>query len=169
MLGNSSERGISFAYDLTGTGWAEAAVSDGKQSRRMTVSYLSDALGDMTRAVVRLLQGSQDERVSFLGEPGEHVWTLRSEDGKTLRVEVAWFEDWVEVDKSQEKREVFSTECRLLDFAQEVHAVLDRLMEKYGLEGYEQRWVEHEFPLTDSAKLKQEFARASASDERREE
>jgi hypothetical protein len=70
---------------------------------------------------------------------------------------------------SQEKREVFSTECRLLDFADEVHAVLNGLVLKYGLVGYEQRWVEHEFPVTDSAKLKQELVRASAQDERSEE
>jgi len=38
---------------------------------------------------------------------------------------------------------VFSTECRLLYFAVKFQAVLDRLMEKYGLEGYEQRWAEH--------------------------
>src|SRR5215210_7268150 len=143
MPGTSPEKNITSTYDLTGTGWAEATVSDGNQSRTMIISYLSDALGDMTRAVVRLLRGSQDEEVSFLGEPGEHLWTLRSENGNTPRVEVAWFEDWVEVDKSQERREVFSTECRLLYFAVKFQAVLDRLMEKYGLEGYEQRWAEH--------------------------
>jgi hypothetical protein len=45
-------------YDLEGAGWAGARISDGSQHRDFSVSYLSDALGDMAKAAAMLLNGT---------------------------------------------------------------------------------------------------------------
>lgn len=144
---------VTFSYQPLGSGWAEATVSNGSEYRSMNVSNLSDALGDMTAAVLRLLQGSGREEVSFLDEPGEHVWTLRRQDAGLLIVEVKWFEDWIQEVGSEAGQEVFLATCSLLDFAREIRAALDRLLERYGIEGYSQKWLEHEFPATEHAHL----------------
>ena len=63
-------------YDLAGAGWAGARISDGLRHRDFSVSYLSDALGDMAKTAVRLLNGSREESFAFQDEPGEHRWMV---------------------------------------------------------------------------------------------
>ncbi len=42
-------------YKLTGSGWAECTIADGEKSCTVTVSYLTDALGDLVLAAVAQL------------------------------------------------------------------------------------------------------------------
>ena len=120
--------------------------------------HLSDALGDLTEAMVDLLNGSEEKEVFFMDEPGEHRWLLRRTERDNLLIEVEWFEDWKSwemMDKDAKGEKVFSDEVSLLEVAHEVKAVLDKLLEKYGVEGYKQKWIEHEFPLEQYERLKE--------------
>jgi hypothetical protein len=48
---------IRLEYALVAHGWATATLSDGTNSAEVTASYLTDALGDLSRAVIALLRG----------------------------------------------------------------------------------------------------------------
>jgi hypothetical protein len=71
-------------------GWATATLSDGDNSIEVTASYLTDALGDLSRAVIALLRGASNARVVWAEEPGEYHWVFdRLDDRVALRV--LWF------------------------------------------------------------------------------
>jgi len=61
---------FSFSYQLETAGWSTATVSDGERSVVLTASYLSDALGDLTRAVIALLRGAEQATLTWHEEPG---------------------------------------------------------------------------------------------------
>lgn len=74
-------------YRLSGTGWADATVSDGEASAELSASYLADALGDLLRAVVALTEGAAEARCSWAEEPGEYRWIFaRRGDDVSLRI-----------------------------------------------------------------------------------
>ena len=50
---------------------------------------------------------------------------------------------------------VLEAECRLRTFAGAVLSASQSLFERYGEEGYRERWYEHEFPLDKQEKLRQ--------------
>ena len=67
---------VSVTYDLAGTGWAECIVELDGHRAHLSASYLSDALGELLRAVVNLLKGADEQTVSFYEESGEFRWRL---------------------------------------------------------------------------------------------
>jgi len=107
--------------------------------------------------MVDLLNGAEEKEVFFMDEPGEHRLLLRRTGKENLLVEVEWFEDWKSwelMDKETKGEKVFSAEVSLLKVAHEVKASLDKLLEKFGVEGYKKKWIEHEFPLEPYERLK---------------
>ena len=62
---------MELVYQLEGAGWADARISDGSRQLGMSVSYLSDALGDMAKAALHLLRGGREASFSFEDEPGQ--------------------------------------------------------------------------------------------------
>jgi len=148
---------VKFEYNLTSAGWADSTISNDERQVKMQVSYLSDSLGDLTKAMVDLLNGAEEKEVFFMDEPGEHRLLLRRTGKENLLVEVEWFEDWKSwelMDKETKGEKVFSAEVSLLKVAHEVKASLDKLLEKFGVEGYKKKWIEHEFPLEPYERLK---------------
>ena len=134
-------------YQLAGAGWADARVRADHGYRDMSVSYLSDALGDMAAAAVALVRGARSARFAFQDEPGEHRWLLERGADDSLRIRVVWFEDTFAARRDDRGAEVFSCECTVLDFAGQVLSVLGSILEDHGVDGYRQQWQEHEFPM----------------------
>ncbi len=148
---------VKFEYKLTGAGWAESLISLGRQSHRMTVSDLSDALGHMTKALVHLLNGAEEVEVFFMDEPGEHYWLIHLCEDNRVSIEIQWFEDWVSwgLAEKDSGKVVFAAKVPLWQFAGQVKVALDKIIEGDGIEKYKEDWGEHEFPLKDYQILKQ--------------
>lgn len=81
-----------FSFTLQGSGWAEGAVGDDERHARMTVSYLTDALGDLLEAVWRSGNGEAEARCSWEDEPGEYRWIL-TRAGEDVHVRILEFAD----------------------------------------------------------------------------
>jgi hypothetical protein len=158
---------ITFVYHLTGTGWSEANISDGVTHAMLSASYLSDALGDLTRAVLSLLHGAEEDACSWLEEPGEYQWRFRRV-GDELAIQILWFDDWYELVLDKTGRLHFTTRCSLFRFASQLEAALKQLLEEHGLEGYRQKWYEHEFPAAEHQKLTEWLRRGNEADRRQE-
>jgi hypothetical protein len=157
---------MKFEYDLAGSGWAESMISVNEQSLSMTVSYLSDALGHLTKAVVRLLNGAEEAEVRFMDEPGEHRWLIRKRENDKVSIEIEWFEDWPSWGFAEKDSGslVFTAEVSLWEFARHVRAALDKSVDKYGLEGYKKEWIAHKFPSKDYRILKGMLSRRKPVD-----
>jgi hypothetical protein len=63
-------------------------------------------------------------------------------------VEILWFTDWKGLGQSDEKgKTILKFESSLLLFVRRMIICLSDVLNEYGLEGYKEKWVEHEFPL----------------------
>ena len=139
---------MEITYQLGDAGWADARVRDANCSRDISsVSYLSDALGDMAVAAVALVQGARSVRFAFEHEPGEHRWLLERGEDDLLGISLLWFDDNFPARQDDAGEEVFSCQCRVLDFAGQVLSILASILEQYGVSGYREKWQRHEFPL----------------------
>jgi hypothetical protein len=149
---------VAFTYELTGAGWAEATIGIDGSVVQVTASYLSDALDDLLRAVVNVLQGVPENTFSFVEEPGEYRWHLRRISEDQLSITITRFDDWPE-NRRQPGRIVFAQTCRLRTFAGAVYDSCNRLLERLGPDGYHDKWGEHEFPLNRLHELQHEISK----------
>ncbi|MGV3754357.1 MAG: hypothetical protein ACO1QS_03170 [Verrucomicrobiota bacterium] len=135
-------------YQLAGSGWANALVSEGERTLEMSASYLSDALGDMAKAAVSLLTEAREVTFSFQDEPGEHQWILTRGEFDALHVRVVWFpKTFGSGNKAGSGIEVFACDCTVMDFVGQVFSTLNAVLHDEGLEGYKRRWKNNDFPL----------------------
>ena len=137
---------LSIDYELTGAGWAELKWTDAGETLYIAVSYLHDSLGQLAQSALELKKlGSA--KVFFLDEPGEHHLFL-DRAGESLNYEIRWFDDWASWGiHPPDKYEIVlagSTSARRCQH--QVVITLHRVLEQYGLEGYKEQWVQHEFP-----------------------
>lgn len=146
---------LSFSYHLDTAGWADATLADGARHVDLTASFLSDALGDLTRAVVTLLQGADYVVFAWLSEPGVAEWRVDRHD-EDIDITITLFDDWVAYRAGRARRvgQPFTTQCPLVRLANEVLDELWQLRQTVGLDGYKQRWKAHDFPLTEYKQLK---------------
>ncbi len=84
---------FSFSYQLGTAGWSTAAVSDGERTVALTASYLSDALGDLTRAVIALLRGAEQATLTWHEEPGVTAWRFERQ-GDDVDMRITQFDNW---------------------------------------------------------------------------
>lgn len=144
---------VSVDYKLTGAGWAACTIKVDGCECTATASYLSDALGALLAAVNQVLSGEVESRCSFDEEPGEYRWIFsRHEDGR-LSIRILLFDDlWSELPDAQGRTVLFA-QCHLREFANSVMSTCSDLLKKYGLRGYEEKWIEHEFPSDEYDRL----------------
>lgn len=149
----ADNRSVDFSFRLTGSGWAEARIADDASFVKMTVSYLTDALGDLLTALAALKRGdSETEQFSWDGEPEEYRWRL-DRDGDDVVVTILWFFDIYRPQHDQAGRLVFTTRQPLAELVRVVSAGASQLLDEVGEEGYRERWVEHPFPTAALAEL----------------
>jgi len=164
---------ISFRYELEGAGWADAYLSDGTNSATIPASYLCDALRDLVDAIQSLFTTDSAECV-WQEEPGEVKWIV-SRNGDLVQLRVEW---WTEVRTHRDHngwqlndwqlvldKVMFSGEAKFLDFAKQVDQELQRLLDKWGSDGYLREWIEHPFPVESHQRLRQAIAARQTSDQ----
>jgi len=84
---------MKITYKLDQAGWANTTIADDGKHRNMIVSYLSDALCDMTQATICILEGADSVRFSFHCEPGEHRFIINRTSDAEVQIRVLWYED----------------------------------------------------------------------------
>ena len=146
---------LTFSYHLDTAGWADATITDGARRVDLTASFLSDALGDLARAVVALLRGANHVEVTWLSEPGVAEWRV-DRDGENVDITIILFDDWVAYRAGRARRvdQPFVAQCPLVRLAKEVLDELWQLLQSVGIDGYKQRWKKHDFPITEYEQLK---------------
>jgi hypothetical protein len=154
----------SLTYELTGHGWSECTVRADERAVTVTASYLSDALGSLSDAVLAVLLGSRTAKASFDEEPGEYRWVFDRVSEDRIRVRILSFDELWAHRPDEEGKVLLDTECRLWTFAGALLSELQRLLAKYGESGYRERWGEHPFPLTQMKRI--EEALRARKDER---
>jgi hypothetical protein len=153
---------ITLEYRLAGRGWSEARIADGKICALVTASYLSDALGDLTWAVIGLLQGAEYATCSWWEEPGEYRWVFRRANDQ-VNIRILWFDDTPKGKPEEQGTVVFATTCRLVSFAGELKSQLQKLTDDFGTDAYKRIWVSHEFPSREYDKLRELTRRSRRS------
>ena len=139
---------VEFEYRLTGSGWAECHVAVGNRHVTVTASYTSDALGDLTRAVLQLKNGAISARAQFDEEPGEYRWIFHR-NTNFCTVQILMFSEFRGNQPDQVGKLIFYAECSFDAFLTAFIGALQAVLTRYGIEGYQARWIEYEFPLQD--------------------
>jgi hypothetical protein len=146
---------VTFAYHLVGSGWAECTIAIDDRHATMTASYLSDALGDLLGAVIRMVEGQPEATASFAEEPGEYRWRFFRKEPDRLLIRILDFPQLWGDRPDEEGKVLFEAECRLRPFAGAVLSESQGLLDKHGREGYLGMWHQHEFPLEAQEELQQ--------------
>lgn len=145
---------LEFTFRLSGRGWAEATISDGTNATSMGPSFLSDALGDLLRAVNRVVAGARESECVWAEEPGFDRWHfVREEDRVALRVFA------VDVDVEGESELVFQTRQALSALGDAFLRGAQTVLDDYGPERYRNKWVEHPFPAEELELLRRRLER----------
>ncbi len=145
MPGDEHPPTVEFHYELSGSGWSDCRVAVRGTECKVSASYLSDALGDLARAVESCLRGVDESRATFTEEPGEWRWCLSKVGNDKIRIRIVELPDW---DLAEETGEVvFEAECSPRALGRAVARELARLLQLHGMAGYRKQWGMHDFPL----------------------
>ena len=152
---------IQLSYRLVGSGWAECTISIDGTAVTISASYLSDALDELGRAIADILRGEPSSTAAFDEEPGEYRWRFDHVANDRVRVRILDFPElWGH--KPDEAGEcIFEAECRIRTLAGELVSTMQGLLTEHGLEGYKEKWVEHDFPEKRLAQLQHLLADGS--------
>ncbi len=137
---------VELEYDLTGTGWSECTVRVNGTTATVTASYLGDALGDLASAVTAALRGQPKSVARFWEEPGEYRWILEPLRPGAVRIRIIEFPHLWGDRPNEDGRVLLDAECSLVELGKALLACLLQLEGKYGVHGYREKWVEHDFP-----------------------
>ncbi len=142
-----SAEAIRFGYRLIGRGWSEATIAKGDQTVTLYASYLSDAIGDLTEALVAILRSADRMTVAWADEPGEYRWILEKEASR-LQIKILRFEETFSRRRDEAGELVFESECELSRFAAQLRGQLRQILNELGADGYKAQWVNHDFPMS---------------------
>jgi hypothetical protein len=107
---------------------------------------------------VQLLSGAESVRTTFDEEPGEYRWIIEGLDGR-LHIRILEFEELWGKRPDSDGKVVLDGRCDRLDFVTAVRDTLQRVLDEHGVVGYEDRWVEHEFPSAQLRALREGLSR----------
>lgn len=172
---------INYEYTLIGNGWADVKLNINGQKYFSSVSYISDALGEVLKSLIRIIpecindDGKYKNIVSFFWhlEPGIDLWTLKVIDDE-LEIIIDRYEDvdrifekYDEIDDMEEIVEVcgnfddsvggerlINVKCSLVDFLESIIKACDSLLLEHGFIGYKKSWGNVGFPLENYLRLK---------------
>jgi hypothetical protein len=140
-------------YRVEDAGWATVDVVCSGHHLQMTASYLHDSLRELARMALAV-DVEDESRVVFMDEPGEHHLIVRRETAEILRVEVRYFQDWKSWNMDDGDGEL-RLQCATspAELRWQVLAALRSVLAECGVDGYREKWGEHEFPTSEYAAL----------------
>lgn len=154
--------GLSLRYALTVPGRALIALEADDLRVGMQATDETDALGDLARAAVTLLEGAERASVVIEDDPGVHEWTFeRRGDEVALRIH-----SWADR-RSRSADMVLSQErsvelaCGLAALARELVLVLDVIWVGHGPDGWSRLSPKHPYPGAERRRLRQLLAVAA--------
>lgn len=144
-------------YTIEGAGWALLHIEYGTEGHEFSVSYLYDSLSDLSKKTIDLINKSASKvEVIFMDEPGELRLELIRNNNETIQIIGKWSDEWLgELNNLSTEYEMkFNYEVEFKLFAQLVYEILDSIYKEFGVEGYKEKWINHEFPLENYLKIK---------------
>lgn len=150
---------LHFNYWLTGSGWAEVYFTSDKQNLKFEISYLSDPLANLFKALCRLINNQSNiERISFWDEPGEYSLAISKMGKEEINISIYLNKDKEGVsenESSEDMGELLYTDTDTLKaFSLAICTGIDGLLARHTLEEYKEKWVSYEFPLDTYNQLK---------------
>lgn len=146
---------LSISFNSINAGWTNCEIFINGERTILTASYLDDALGNLTEATLKIAEGEKIAHAIFAEEPGEYFWEIAKIDDEEIAIEILWFDEWKGIRQSSDKGEsVLRFKCSLLTFVRRIIICLSEVLNEYGLEGYKNKWISHEFPLQNYEKLR---------------
>lgn len=150
---------LSLRYALTSPGRAVVALEADDLRVAMQATDETDALGDLTRAAITLLEGGEHSSLVLEDAPGVHEWTFeRQGDLVQLRIH-SWADrrsGSTDMVMSQERSVTLG--CPLAVLARELVLVLDVLWVGHGPDGWSRLSPKHHFPASERRRLRQLLA-----------
>jgi len=145
---------FSLTYRLVGRGWARAYISAGECEITLTISYLSDALRDLARAVISLFDSRSNGEANccWHTEPGEYRWLMKRQ-GDAVMLRIVEFDDCFSRAADDQGQLLFAAKCSLLRLATQIRGQMRQLVNEIGGHGYREQWVSHEFPTRELEQL----------------
>jgi hypothetical protein len=153
---------LSLRYALTVPGRALLALEADDLRVAMQATDGSDALGDLARATVTLLEGADRASVVIEDAPGVHEWTFER-DGENVHLQIHSWADRrsqsTEMTLSQERS--VELVCALTALARELVLVLDVLWIGHGPDGWARLSPKYAYPAQERRRLRQLLAVAA--------
>jgi hypothetical protein len=142
-------------YKLTGgTGWAVCEVATDSQTLTIqNISYLTDALGELSQAILDVLGGEDVTKASFAIEPGEYRWIFNGHENR-ISIQILEFPDFFDYLEDESGKIVFACEIMKKELKDSIVTCLSNVIAAYSQEEYKQRWDLHEFPLETYTQIK---------------
>ncbi len=153
---------LTLRYALITPGLSLLALESDDLRIAMHATAGTDALGDLARAVVHLLEGGQQATVLLEDPPGIHEWTLVG-TGTMAQLQI---HSWADRQSGPTAMHLspdraIALSCPLLTLARELVLVLDMLWAGHGPEGWGRLSPEHDYPAQERRRLRQLLAIAA--------
>lgn len=153
---------LSLRFALTTPGRAVVALEADDLRVAMQATDETDALGDLARAAVTLLEGGEHASVVLEDAPGVHEWTFERH-GEVVHIRIHSWADRrsgnADMILSQERTVAIA--CPAATLARELVLVLDVLWVGHGPDGWARLSPRHPYPATERRRLRQLLAVAA--------
>ena len=132
-------------FRIVGHGWARCRISHGGRSVEMAVSHQQDALGDLIRTANQLRRATDAITFSWKVRGGEYRWSFKPVVSETqLLIERILWDDG---------DAVFDARLPTEEVVRAIAIAGTNVLSDIGVERYKERWVKHDFPLAELARI----------------
>ncbi len=150
---------LSLRFALTTPGRAVIALEADDLRVAMQATDATDALGDLARAVVSLLEGAERASVVLEDSPGVHEWSFEvAAELVNLRIHSWADRQSGSADMMMSQERTVALGCPLAALARELVLVLDVLWVGHGPDGWARLSPRHPYPAAERRRLRQLFA-----------
>ena len=147
-----------FKYRLTGSGWAVCELEFESKKYSFGAGYLTDAFGNFLQALLNINPLYTEECYIESGssffwddEPAGTEWNFQYLGNDRMLLSATTYDDISHLENPKVELE---TELSYEKFLIEVINESELLLKEFGIVGYKEMWVEHDFPLSTYLKLK---------------
>jgi hypothetical protein len=146
---------MNFKYELSGVGWADGFIEINSSVAYFTTSYLTNALKDLLGSLLSLIPECvpfplKSTTFEWHEEPGGTVWSFEKKNSKEVLIRIVSYENMFP------KKEIgidINEVCPIDDLVIVIVNELEVLLKKHGVDGYKEKWVNHEFPSAEYQSL----------------